>query len=74
MRNAGKFDVILIDEAGQVTEPEALIPICKNVSETAVVLIVSETKQLGQTVISQNESVRKILGTSFMEILYAKRH
>jgi superfamily I DNA and/or RNA helicase len=72
MRNGGKFDIILIDEAGQVTEPDALIPLWQNVSETTVVIIVGDTKQLGPTVVSQNESVRKILGTSFMERIYAQ--
>jgi AAA domain len=72
MRNAGKFDVILIDEAGQVTEPDALIPLWQNVSETTVVIIVGDTKQLGPTAVSQNKSVRKILGTSFMERIYAQ--
>jgi superfamily I DNA and/or RNA helicase len=65
MSNAGDIDIIIIDEAGQATEPDALVPLSLFLIATAVVLFIGDTKQLGPTILSPAISVRDILGHSW---------
>ena len=58
MKNAGNFDFIIVDEAGQVCEPDALIPLARFLKQSTVVAIVGDTQQLGPTILSQDRTVR----------------
>jgi superfamily I DNA and/or RNA helicase len=73
MSNAGEFDIIIIDEAGQATEPDALVPLSRFLTSTAVVLFICDTK-FGPTILSHNIIVRDILLTSIMERLSACKY
>jgi superfamily I DNA and/or RNA helicase len=69
MSNAGEVDIIIIDEAGQAKEPDALFPLSRFLTPTAVVLFIGDTKQLGPTILSHGITVRNILEQSIMERL-----
>jgi superfamily I DNA and/or RNA helicase len=71
--NPGPFDLILIDESAQATEPEALIPLSAHFGPNTVLVLVGDTHQLGPVVKSQVPSTRTILGTSILERLSASR-
>jgi helicase MOV-10 len=71
MSNAVEFDIIIIDEAGQATDPDALVPLSRFLNPTAVVLFIGDTKQSGPTILSHDISVRDFLGTLIMERLSA---
>jgi superfamily I DNA and/or RNA helicase len=73
MKKAGNFDFIIIDEAGQVFEPDALIPLARFLKQTTVVAIVGDTQLLGPTILSQDTIVRSILGNSFMARISASQ-
>jgi DNA polymerase alpha-associated DNA helicase A len=73
LRNIGNFDFILIDEAGQAMEPEALIPLAKHFGPKTALLVVGDTQQLGPTVKSQAHLVQSILGTSFLQRMLKSR-
>ena len=62
MKNPGNFDFIIVDEAGQVCEPDALIPLARFLKQSTVVAIVGDTQQLGPTILSQDRTVRSIRG------------
>jgi AAA domain len=40
LSNAAKFHIIIIDEAVQATEPDALVPLSRFLTPTAVVLLI----------------------------------
>jgi predicted DNA helicase len=60
-----KFDLVLIDEAGQSTEPSCLIPI----SKAGKVIMVGDHKQLPPTILSQDA---KDLSVSLFERMFNK--
>jgi superfamily I DNA and/or RNA helicase len=45
LRKIGKFDFILINKAGQATEPEALIPLESHFEPKIALLLVGDTQQ-----------------------------
>jgi superfamily I DNA and/or RNA helicase len=67
--NPGPFDLILIDESAQATEPEALIILSAHCGPNTVLVLVGDTHQLGPVVKSQVPSTPTILGTSILERL-----
>jgi superfamily I DNA and/or RNA helicase len=71
--NPGPFDLILIDESAQATEPEALIPLSAHLGPNTVLVLLGDTHQLGPVVKSQVPSTRTILGTSILGRLFESR-
>jgi superfamily I DNA and/or RNA helicase len=65
LQKIGKVDFILINEAGQATEPEALIPLESHFGPKTALLLVGDTQQLGPTVTSQKNLVQSIVGNRF---------
>ncbi|KAG2386643.1 hypothetical protein C9374_002387 [Naegleria lovaniensis] len=70
MRSCKTFDVLIIDEAAQVTESESIIPLCL-VTETLV--LIGDPKQLPSTVLSE-EAVEKEYNRSMFERLMKLSH
>ncbi|CDF32944.1 unnamed protein product [Chondrus crispus] len=65
---AAKPDLIIIDEAAQCGEPEALIPLTASQAKGAAhVVFVGDPKQLPATVISTDQKVAKALQRSLFE-------
>lgn len=67
------FDVVIIDEAGQSCEPEALIPMSVGQGKGSMerrfmhTVLVGDPKQLPPTVLSANHQVATALGRSLFE-------
>lgn len=67
-KSVQKFDVVVVDEASQVTEPNALIPIVKS---SKFVILVGDHEQLRPTVSEISKECG--LETSLFERLYTNR-
>ncbi|KAG0494866.1 hypothetical protein HPP92_005860 [Vanilla planifolia] len=67
--NKGHFSHIFLDEAGQASEPETMVPISTLCVEDTVVVLAGDPMQLGPVVYSK-EAERWGLGKSYMERLF----
>jgi superfamily I DNA and/or RNA helicase len=67
LQKIGKVDFILINEAGQATEPEALVPLESHFGPKTALLLVGDMQQLGPDVTSQKNLVQSIVGKSFLQ-------
>lgn len=72
MKTVGaRFDMVIIDEAGQCTEPDVLMPMTYGCSEHGFkfshVVLVGDPKQLPATVLSADPVTSKALGKSLFE-------
>lgn len=67
--NRGQFSYIFLDEAGQASEPEAMVPISNLYSRNTVVVLAGDPMQLGPVVFS-TEAESNGLGTSYLERLF----
>lgn len=68
----GHFTHILIDEAGQATEPEAMVPIMTMADRNTIVILSGDPKQLG-AVIRSKVAKELGLGVSFLERLMQRQ-
>lgn len=67
--NRGHFSHIFLDEAGQASEPESMVPIANFCRKETVVVLAGDPKQLGPVVFSKDaESLG--LGKSYLERLF----
>ncbi|OMO80787.1 putative RNA helicase SDE3 [Corchorus capsularis] len=66
--NKGHFSHIFLDEAGQASEPESMIPIANLCQRDTVVVLAGDPMQLGP-VIHSREAERYGLGKSYLERL-----
>ncbi|KHG04449.1 putative RNA helicase SDE3 -like protein [Gossypium arboreum] len=67
--NRGHFSHIFLDEAGQASEPESMVPIANFCQKETVVVLAGDPKQLGPVVFSKDaESLG--LGKSYLERLF----
>ncbi|KAE8684160.1 putative RNA helicase SDE3 [Hibiscus syriacus] len=67
--NRGHFSHIFLDEAGQASEPESMVPIANFSRRETVVVLAGDPKQLGPVVFSKDaESLG--LGKSYLERLF----
>jgi len=62
----GYFSHIIVDEAGQATEPESSIPITHFASSNTVVVLAGDPKQLGP-IVRSNKAKKMGLGRSLLE-------
>eukprot|EP00941_MAST-03F_sp_MAST-3F-sp1_P003052 g3052.t1 len=67
-----KFDLVLLDEASQCTEPESLLPICR-LSPEGLLVLAGDHCQLPPTVISDDKDPSHPLKTSLFERLARHR-
>ncbi|KAL1543276.1 RNA helicase [Salvia divinorum] len=65
----GQFSYIFLDEAGQASEPEAMVPISHLYSKNTVLVLAGDPMQLGPVVFSR-EAEENGLGTSYLERLF----
>ncbi|KAK2998741.1 hypothetical protein RJ639_024663 [Escallonia herrerae] len=65
----GHFSHIFLDEAGQASEPETMIPLSKLCQKETVVVLAGDPKQLGPVVYSK-EAAKFGLGKSYLERLF----
>ncbi|KAK9086893.1 hypothetical protein Syun_029287 [Stephania yunnanensis] len=65
----GHFSHIFLDEAGQASEPETMIPISNLCKKETVVVLAGDPKQLGPIVYSKNAEIYG-LGRSYLERLF----
>lgn len=65
----GHFSYIFLDEAGQASEPEAMVPISHLYSRNTVLVLAGDPMQLGPVVFS-TEAEAHGLGTSYLERLF----
>ncbi|KAG6431076.1 hypothetical protein SASPL_109151 [Salvia splendens] len=65
----GRFSYIFLDEAGQASEPEAMVPISHLYSRNTVLVLRKHPMQLGPVVFSTEAEVHG-LGTSYLERLF----
>ncbi|KAG6428037.1 hypothetical protein SASPL_112285 [Salvia splendens] len=65
----GQFSYIFLDEAGQASEPEAMVPISHLYSRNTVLVLAGDPMQLGPVVFSTEAEVHG-LGTSYLERLF----
>lgn len=65
----GHFSHIILDEAGQASEPETMIPISHLCRESTVVVLAGDPMQLGPIVFSKNSESHG-LGRSYLERLF----
>ncbi|KAK6130159.1 hypothetical protein DH2020_036075 [Rehmannia glutinosa] len=65
----GHFSYVFLDEAGQASEPETMVPLSQLHSKDTVVVLAGDPMQLGPVVISR-DAERYGLGTSYLERLF----
>ncbi|PHT78647.1 putative RNA helicase SDE3 [Capsicum annuum] len=65
----GYFSHIFLDEAGQASEPETMVPLSHLLSKETVVVLAGDPRQLGPIVFSK-DAENYGLGTSYMERLF----
>lgn len=65
----GHFSHIFLDEAGQASEPEAMVPISHLCQKETVVVLAGDPMQLGPVVFSRDAEALG-LGTSYLERLF----
>ncbi|XP_047983533.1 probable RNA helicase SDE3 isoform X1 [Salvia hispanica] len=65
----GQFSYIFLDEAGQASEPEAMVPISHLYSRNTALVLAGDPMQLGPVVFSR-EAEENGLGTSYLERLF----
>lgn len=65
----GHFSYIFLDEAGQASEPETMVPIAHLHSKNTVLVLAGDPLQLGPVVFSSEAEVSG-LGTSYLERLF----
>lgn len=65
----GHFMYIFLDEAGQASEPETMVPLSHLYGRNTVVVLAGDPMQLGPVVFSR-DAERFGLGTSFLERLF----
>ncbi|XVF63076.1 hypothetical protein PTKIN_Ptkin09bG0059800 [Pterospermum kingtungense] len=66
---AGHFSHIFLDEAGQASEPESMIPIANLYKRETLVVLAGDPKQLGPVIYSK-EAENLGLGKSYLERLF----
>ncbi|XP_027163224.1 probable RNA helicase SDE3 [Coffea eugenioides] len=67
--SCGHFSHIFLDEAGQVSEPETMVPMSNLCQRETVVVLAGDPKQLGPVVFSRN-AMTYGLGKSYLERLF----
>ncbi|KAI3408241.1 uncharacterized protein J3R85_020417, partial [Psidium guajava] len=65
------FSHIFLDEAGQASEPECMVPIANLCQNETVVVLAGDPKQLGPVIHSKDAEARG-LGKSFLERLFER--
>lgn len=65
----GHFSYIFLDEAGQASEPEAMVPLSHLYSKGTVVVLAGDPMQLGPVIFSRDAESYG-LGTSYLERLF----
>ncbi|XVF06253.1 hypothetical protein REPUB_Repub06bG0031900 [Reevesia pubescens] len=65
----GHFSHIFLDEAGQASEPESMVPIANLCRNETVVVLAGDPKQLGPVIFSKNAEALG-LGKSYLERLF----
>ncbi|KAH6808908.1 P-loop containing nucleoside triphosphate hydrolases superfamily protein [Perilla frutescens var. frutescens] len=65
----GHFSYIFLDEAGQASEPDTMVPIAHLYSRNTVLILAGDPRQLGPVVFSSEAEVHG-LGTSYLERLF----
>ncbi|KDO37713.1 hypothetical protein CISIN_1g038509mg, partial [Citrus sinensis] len=65
----GNFSHIFLDEAGQASEPESMIPIANLCTKQTVVVLAGDPKQLGPVIYSKDAETFG-LGKSYLERLF----
>ncbi|KAL9447579.1 hypothetical protein AB3S75_015116 [Citrus x aurantiifolia] len=65
----GNFSHIFLDEAGQASEPESMIPIANLCTKQTVVVLAGDPKQLGPVICSKDAETFG-LGKSYLERLF----
>ncbi|XP_073287126.1 probable RNA helicase SDE3 [Primulina huaijiensis] len=65
----GHFSYIFLDEAGQASEPEAMVPLSQLYSKGTVVVLAGDPMQLGPVIFSRDAESYG-LGTSYLERLF----
>ncbi|KAL3728154.1 hypothetical protein ACJRO7_032845 [Eucalyptus globulus] len=65
----GHFSHIFLDEAGQASEPECMVPVANLCGKETVVVLAGDPKQLGPVIHSKDAEARG-LGKSFLERLF----
>lgn len=65
----GHFSYIFLDEAGQASEPDTMVPISHLYSRNTVLVLAGDPMQLGPVVFSSEAEVHG-LGTSYLERLF----
>lgn len=69
----GHFSHIFLDEAGQASEPEIMVPMANLCRSETVVVLAGDPKQLGPVVYSQDAAAYG-LGKSYLERLFDCEH
>ncbi|GAB2294816.1 Probable RNA helicase sde3 [Dionaea muscipula] len=65
----GHFSHIIMDEAGQASEPEAMVPISNLCDKKTVIVLAGDPLQLGPVIFSRDAEMHG-LGKSYLERLY----
>ncbi|KAF8018002.1 hypothetical protein BT93_H3028 [Corymbia citriodora subsp. variegata] len=65
---SGYFSHIFLDEAGQASEPECMVPVANLCGKETVIVLAGDPKQLGPVIHSKDAEARG-LGKSFLERL-----
>ncbi|XP_062084560.1 probable RNA helicase SDE3 [Humulus lupulus] len=71
--NHGHFSHLFLDEAGQASEPEIMVPMANLCRSETVVVLAGDPKQLGPVVYSQDAAAFG-LGKSYLERLFDCKH
>ncbi|KAG6517386.1 probable RNA helicase SDE3 [Zingiber officinale] len=69
----GHFSHIILDEAGQASEPEAMIPISNLSIKDTVIVLAGDPKQLGPVIYSR-QAENYGLGKSFLDRLFEHKY
>ncbi|GFP84059.1 probable RNA helicase sde3 [Phtheirospermum japonicum] len=65
----GHFSYFFLDEAGQASEPETMVPLSNLYSEDSMVILAGDPMQLGPVVFSR-DAEQSGLGTSYLQRLF----